>query len=168
MTDFSITLATAADLAAINDIYNYYVLNSTCTYQTLPETPVARRAWFDCHGPVHPVTVLRTAHNGENIIAGWGSLSPFHPRAAFGRTVENSVYIHHDHHRKGFGKAILADLLLRAKTLGHHTIIAAIDSMQTSSIALHNGFGFKTTGELKEAGYKFNSWLNLVYMQYMV
>ena len=40
--------------------------------------------------------------------------------------------------------------------------------MQTSSIALHNGFGFKTTGELKEAGNKFNTWLNLIYMQYMV
>jgi L-amino acid N-acyltransferase len=32
-----IRLATANDLPAINDIYNYYVLHSTCTYQESPE-----------------------------------------------------------------------------------------------------------------------------------
>ena len=33
-----IRCATAEDLPAINDIYNHYVLNSTCTYQEEPET----------------------------------------------------------------------------------------------------------------------------------
>jgi L-amino acid N-acyltransferase YncA len=42
----TIRLATPADLPAINDIYNYYVPRSTCTYQLEPETIVDRQAWF--------------------------------------------------------------------------------------------------------------------------
>ncbi len=57
MSGITIRLATAADLQAINEIYNHYVLNSTCTYQTEPETMDARRAWFAAHGEKHPITV---------------------------------------------------------------------------------------------------------------
>lgn len=49
--------ATADDLEAVNAIYNYYVLGSTCTYQTEPETVLDRRAWFDRHGPEHPLLI---------------------------------------------------------------------------------------------------------------
>lgn len=42
MSPFSLRLAQAADLVAINDVYNHYVLHSTCTYQTEPETVEAR------------------------------------------------------------------------------------------------------------------------------
>jgi phosphinothricin acetyltransferase len=47
----NLRLATAGDLLAINKIYNYYVLRSTCTYQLDPETTDARRAWFEHHSP---------------------------------------------------------------------------------------------------------------------
>ena len=77
----STRLATASDLPIINDIYNHYVLHSTCTYQTEPETPEARARWFTGHGPAHPITVAEQAGR----VVGWGSLSRFHPRAAYGR-----------------------------------------------------------------------------------
>ena len=54
-----IRCATREDLPAINDIYNYYVLNSTCTYQEQPEPMHDRHAWFAAHGPAHPITVAR-------------------------------------------------------------------------------------------------------------
>src|SRR6476660_4828722 len=100
MSDVSVRLATAADLAAINDIYNYYVHRSTCTYQLEPETLQNRRMWFEAHPPdTYPVTVAES----EGQILGWGSLSKFRDRAAYDGTVEASVYIHHDHHRRGLG-----------------------------------------------------------------
>jgi len=40
----AIRLATESDLPAINEIYNYYVLRSTCTYQLEPETLQTRTA----------------------------------------------------------------------------------------------------------------------------
>ena len=37
-------------------------------------------------------------------VVGWGSLSKFRDRAAYDPTVEASVYIRHDNHRRGLGR----------------------------------------------------------------
>jgi L-amino acid N-acyltransferase len=160
----TIRLATPSDLPTINAIYNHYVLHSTCTYQTEPETPDARAAWFASHGPAHPVTVAEI--DGE--VVGWGSLSAFHRRAAYARTVENSLYVRHDRHRRGIGRALLDDLVRRATDLGHHTIIAGISADQAPSIVLHDRAGFVEVARLKEVGHKFGRWLDVVYLQLML
>ncbi|MEI6233544.1 MAG: N-acetyltransferase family protein [Planctomycetota bacterium] len=164
MNTISIRLATRDDLSAINAIYNHYVVGSTCTYQTEPSTDVERAAWFDAHGPQHPVTVA--VRLGE--IVGWASLSKFHPRAAYSKTVENSVYVRHDALGCGIGKALLADTIERAKVNGHHTIIALISADQTASVKLHEKHGFVLGPCLREVGYKFDRWLDVVYMQRML
>ena len=161
---YSLRPATTNDLASINAIYSHSVLHSTATYQTEPSTDAERAAWFAAHGPQHPVIVAEI----EGRVAGWGSLSSFHPRAAFARTVEESVYIHQDFHRRGIGRAILTDLLARAKTLGHHRVIAAISGDQEPSLALHRTFGFVDVGHLTEVGFKFEKWLDLVYLEYRI
>jgi L-amino acid N-acyltransferase YncA len=162
MSSVLIREAVAADLPAINAIYNHYVVNSTCTYQIEPETGASRAAWFAGRGPAHPVIVAEEA--GE--VLGWGSLSPFHRREAFAGTAENSVYVHHGQHRRGIGSQLLADLLVRGREQGLHTIVAAISAEQAGSIALHLRHGFRETGRLCEAGRKFGKWLDVVYLQY--
>ena len=163
--DFSIRLATSADLSAINDIYNYYVLRSTCTYQLEPETEEARQKWFEQHSAdKHPVTVALL----DGIVAGWGALSEFRPRAAYAHSVEASVYLRHDMHRRGIGKALLLDLIARAKAAGHHTLIGGASADQTASLALQKSLGFDQVGYLKEVGFKFGRWLDVVYCQLML
>jgi L-amino acid N-acyltransferase YncA len=153
--------AAVDDLPAIAGIYNYYVRHSTCTYQTEPDTAAERAAWFARHDAMHPVTVAEAG--GE--VVGWGSLSPFHSRCGYRHTVEDSVYVRHDRQRQGVGRALLANLIERAGALGHHTILALISGDQPGSIALHRGFGFTTVGCLREVGFKFDRWLDVVYMQ---
>ena len=160
----TVRLATHADLPAINAIYNHFVLCSTCTYQTEPTTAAEREAWFAAHGPRHPVTVAEVA--GE--VVAWASLSRFHLRAAYGHTVENSVYVRHDCHRRGLGSLLLADSIGRARALGHHTIMALIDADQTASVELHRRHGFVQVGHLREVGFKFGRWLDVVYLQRML
>ena len=64
----TIRAATTADLGAINDIYNHYVLHSTCTYQEELEAPAVRRKWFKHHGQKHPVIVAEL----DGQVLGWG------------------------------------------------------------------------------------------------
>jgi phosphinothricin acetyltransferase len=156
--------ATLDDLAAINAIYNHYVLHSTSTYQEEPETLADRFAWFAGHGEKHPVTVAEL----DDEIVGWGSLSPFHRRAAYRNTVEDSVYLAHTHLRRGIGRLLLADLIARGRSAGHHTIVALIDAEQPASVALHAALGFRDVGTLREAGFKFDRWLHVRYMQLML
>jgi len=150
-----------SDLDAINDIYNYYVPNSTCTYQEQPDTMDERQLWFRLHGEKHPVTVALES----NQVVGWGSLSPFRERSAYRYTVENSVYVHHEHHRRGIGALLLEDLIERGRCMGHHVIIAGIDAEQTASIEIHLKFHFQKVGHLHRVGFKFGRWLDVIYME---
>ena len=159
-----IRLASPADLETINSIYNFYVTRSTATYQESPETMPDRLAWFARHGPSHPITV---AELGGKVV-GWGSLSPFHTRSAYRHTVESSVYVADGMHRRGIGKAIMIDLIARARAAGHHTIIALIESEQLPSLRIHESLGFKTAGNLREVGHKMGRWLDVIYMQLMI
>lgn len=160
-TSYVIRSAAESDLAAINDIYNHYVLHSTCTYQEEPESIRERRRWFRHHGDKHPVIV---AIAGRQVV-GWGSLSAFHARCSYRHTVENSVYVHPQHLRRGIGSLLLRDLIVRARRLGHRAIIAAIDGEQTASVVLHKRFDFEKVGRFKQVGIKFGRWLDVVYME---
>ncbi len=162
--DVQIRPATAADVGAINDIYNHYVDHSTCTFAEKHESLDSRRQWFDSHGPSHPIIVA--THDGR--VVGWGSLSTYNSRCAYRSTVEDSVYISHDLHRRGIGAVLLADLIRRARELKHHTIIAGISADQQPSVAIHARHGFQKVAHLREVGYKFGRWLDVIYMQRML
>jgi phosphinothricin acetyltransferase len=160
-TSHSIRTANESDLVAINNIYNHYVLHSTCTYQEEPETLEDRRRWLNHHGGKHPVIVAEA----DRQVVGWGSLSAYHPRSAYRHTVENSIYVHHQHHRRGIGSLLLQELIVHARSLGHRAIIAGIDEEQTASVALHTKFDFERVGHLKQVGFKFDRWLDVIYME---
>lgn len=163
--DQHIRLATRDDLGVINGIYNHYVAHSTCTFQTEPETLAGREAWFTRHEPAfHPITVIE--RGGE--VMGWASLSPYHSRCGYRLTVEDSVYLRHDQIGRGMGRALLADLCERAGSLGHHTIIAGVSGDQEASVALHEKLGFVRVAHLREVGFKFDRWLDVIYLQRMV
>jgi phosphinothricin acetyltransferase len=165
MSAYTLRLATAADLPAINDIYNYYVDRSTCTYQTEHESLAGREAWFAEHSPdKYPVTVVE--HDGR--VVGWGSLSKFRPRAAYAPTVEASVYIHHDYHRRGLGRMLLVDLIARARAAGFHSLMGGVSADQTASLALQESLGMVRVAHLKEVGFKFGRWLDVIYLQLML
>ncbi|HSZ56992.1 MAG TPA: GNAT family N-acetyltransferase [Tepidisphaeraceae bacterium] len=156
--------ATEADLVAINDIYNYYVRCSTCTYQDEPSSLSERRDWFAGHGPSHPVVVYQEGSE----VGGWASLSRFHARSAYRHTVENSVYVRSDLHGRGIGSVLLGHSIEQARQLGHRTILALIDADQTASIAIHRKFGFEEVAHLRQVGFKFGRWLDVVYLQLLL
>lgn len=162
--ELMIKLAEINDLEVINEIYNYYVLNSTASYQTLPESLMDRKEWFEKHDLNYPI-FLAIYHDQ---IVGWASLSKYNVRQAYFPTVEDSIYIHHEFRFKGIGSLLMEKIIEAAQNLKYHSIIAGISADQTASIALHQKFGFQKVAHLKEVGYKFNKWLDIIYMQKML
>ncbi len=153
--------ATEADLGAVRDIYNYYVSRSTCTFQIELDTEAKRLAWFRDRSPSHPVIVAEVA----SAVVGWAALSAWNSRCGYSRTVEASVYIRHDLHRRGVGMSLMLDLIERARSAGHHTIIGGACTEQTASLALQAALGFEQVARFREVGYKFGRWLDVAYMQ---
>ncbi|NUP12425.1 MAG: N-acetyltransferase [Polyangiaceae bacterium] len=163
-SDVSLRPAREGDMTDVRAIYNHYVLTSTCTFQMEPETSIERQRWYEAHGPSHPILVAET----KDRIVGWASLTRFNPRCGYASTVESSVYVHHEAHRKGIGRALMTDLVGRAASLGYHAIIAGIASDQSASIGLHERLGFTQVARLREVGKKFGLWLDVLYLQKML
>jgi phosphinothricin acetyltransferase len=152
------------DCPAISTIYNHYVEHDTCTYQTEPESLPERLAWFDRHGPAHPVFVAE----GDGQVIGWASLSPYNIRHGYRMTVEDSIYLDPRWRGQGLGTVLLQRLIESARACGHRTIIAAISADQPASVALHARAGFAPVGRLTQVGHKFGAWLDVVYMQLLL
>jgi L-amino acid N-acyltransferase len=148
------------DLEALNRIYNHYVLHSDCTLQTEPSTLQERREWFATQG-ARPVLV---ATLGEEVV-GWGALIQYNPRAGYRFTLEDSLYLRHDMTGRGLGRLLLEELLVRARALGAHSVLAKIVATQERSLALHARCGFTEVGRLREVGFKLERWVDVVFMQ---
>jgi phosphinothricin acetyltransferase len=164
MTFCTIRTANRDDAGAINDIQNYYVERSTATFLTRPITLEERLAWFDGHSEAHPITVAVA----ENTIVGWGSLGTFRSAPAYGHTSELSVYVHHDWHRRGVGRAIVEDLVDRARALDYRAIVGVCCSEAAASVALLEALGFARVGHLPQVGRKFDRWLDIVLVQKLI
>ena len=157
-----VRLATDADAEATRLIYNREVEGSTVTFDLVPRAPEEQLAWLAAHDGAHPATVATTAA-GE--VVGFGSLSPWRDRPAYSTSVEDSVYVRDDQRGQGVGRALLADLVDRARAHGFHAVFARIVGGHEASIGLHVTQGFEVAGVEREVGRKFGRWLDVVILE---
>jgi L-amino acid N-acyltransferase len=160
--EIHIRTATEADVPAIREIYNYEILHGTATFDTEPRSLEDRLAWFR-ELQQNPYCVLAAEIGGETV--GWGCLQAYRPRPAYCFTSENSVYIHQDWRGRGIGKAILGRLVEIARENAFRNIVAMIAEGHPYSEALHARYGFEHVGRMNKVGYKFEQWLDVVFMQ---
>ncbi|HWO98079.1 MAG TPA: GNAT family N-acetyltransferase [Bacillus sp. (in: firmicutes)] len=150
------------DLPALVSIYNQAVLHTTATFDLDPVSIESRQAWFDEHMDERfPLIVAEE----DGTVIGYASLSTYRPKAAYNQTVEVSVYIDELHQGKGLGKQLLTHMIEMARSLDYHVIIAGITNGNDTSVKLHERFGFVKCGEMKEVGFKFDSWQDVLFYQ---
>jgi L-amino acid N-acyltransferase len=171
-----IRLAAPGDAEAIRAIYNVEVLHSTNTFDMVARTEQEQEAWLLEHRGVHPAIVAteppgagtsdtdRVGANNE-IVLGFGSLSPFRERSGYAATAENSVYVDRSQQGRGIGRMLLAELLTLASAHGFHSVIARIAGHNEVSIGLHRAAGFELVGVEREVGRKHRQWLDVVELQ---
>jgi L-amino acid N-acyltransferase len=158
-------LAEKDDLDAMLAIYNDAIINTTAVYDYQPRASETQRQWFETKQAQRlPVFV---AHDGATIV-GFGSFGPFRPWPAYQYTVENSLYVDSAYRRKGAGTVLLASLLDAAQAAGYHAMVAGIDATNEASLALHRKAGFQPVAHFREVGWKFERWLDLVFMEKML
>jgi phosphinothricin acetyltransferase len=151
-----------ADLPAILTIYNDAVAHTTAVWNDVVVDLDNRRNWFETRlAQNFPVLV---AESGEDV-AGYGSFGDFRAFNGYRFTVEHSVYVAAGARRRGIASALLTALTERARALGKHTMIAGIAGDNEPSIRLHLKHGFVETARMPEVGFKFDRWLDLVFMQ---
>jgi L-amino acid N-acyltransferase YncA len=165
MTEVLIRPAAPADIPAITRIYAHAVRHGTASFELEPpdEAEMARRqnALLDGGFPY-----LVATDGGAGDVLGYAYAGPYRARPAYRFSVENSVYVATEAHRRGVGRALMDRLIAESVARGYRLMIAVIgDSAQTPSIALHRAAGFKLVGTFEGVGYKFDRWLDTVLMQ---
>lgn len=159
-----ISSASRENLRAITEIYNEAVLNTTSTFDSCPRTMDEQEAWMEGHGGKTPILVATV----DDEVVGWGSLSAHNDRHCYRNTAEDSVYVRRELRGRGIGTRILERLVAEARRSGYHALIARIDAGNAASIAMHEGAGFEEVGRLREVGYKFGRWLDVVFMELLL
>lgn len=153
------------DCVAILDIINYNIANSTALYDYNPRTLEQQIAIFEDKLTKKFPIIVAVANNK---VIGFGYYSEFRFREAYKYTVEHSVYVHPEFQGRKTGHLLLENLIQLAKNQKLHTMIAVIDSENQASVKFHEKFGFTTVGIIKESGYKFDRWLDSVFMQLLL
>lgn len=159
----SVRLAGVGDAEAVMAIYNREVTGSTVTFDLVPRTLEEQRAWLEAHAGAHPAVAAVDDQTHE--VVGFGSLSPYRDRPAYKTSVEDSVYVHHEHRGRGVGKLVLEELVRLGTVHGFHAMFARIVGGHEASIALHKACGFQLVGVEREVGRKFGRWLDVALMQ---
>ncbi|MCM0605474.1 MAG: N-acetyltransferase [Xanthomonadaceae bacterium] len=158
---FSIRPAELRDAEAIVEIYNQSVLETTATFDIEPRSLSKQTELLTNRSPKHPVFVAEQ----EGRVVAWASVGSWSDRAGYRFSGETSVYVDKNHWGKGIGKRLMHELVSTAQSQGLHTLLARISTENLSSIRIHETFGFKEAALLKEVGFKFERYIDVVILQ---
>lgn len=153
-----------SDLPGILALYQA-IEDTTWEYTDVPHTLEEREMWFaEQSGNGWPVLVCEEA--GQ--IVGVATYGQFRDNArwpGYRFTAELTIHVDRRYHRRGIGRALMADLLARARAAGLRVLVAGIDSTNLASIAFHARLGFTETARMPGVGEKWGQRLDLVLMQ---
>jgi L-amino acid N-acyltransferase YncA len=157
--------AVEADISAITTIYNDVIRTSTAVFNDAAVSVEDRVAWWKARVEQGYLVLVAKDENG---IAGFATFGDFRSWPGYRFTVEGTIHIEASARRKGVGAALLQTLIARAREAGKHVMVAGVDSANVASLRFLERSGFERVGHLREVGYKFGRFLDLVFLQYML
>ena len=155
--------ATAADMAAVTQIYAYEVLHGLATFEETPPDDAEMTSRFDAlRAGGFPYLVAEI----DGVVMGYAYAGPYRVRPAYRHSIESSVYVDAAARGRGVGRALLAGLVAACEDKEWSQMVAVIGNSENhGSIQLHAGRGFHLTGTLQAVGFKLGQWVDTVIMQ---
>lgn len=163
--DFETRPATERDLPQIAKIYNHEVETSTVTFDLEPPDLDHWRARLEGQ---HPGDHLLVAVDRDDDVVGYAYSWSYRPRPAYDLTRETSLYLDPSVRGRGVGRLLYPALLETMTVSGVHTAVALVALPNPASQKLHEAVGFEEVGTLREVGFKFDRWIDVVWYQKML
>ncbi len=154
---------TVADLPAVSAIYGWHVRHGSGTFETdPPDEAEMRRRRNDVLAKGLPWLVLEQ----DGGVRGFAYANQFRPRPGYRYCLEDSVYLADGLGGRGLGRLLLTELIARCEDTGARQMLAVIGGIANAgSIGLHRALGFEHVGTTRAVGWKFDRWLDVVFMQ---
>jgi len=154
--------ASAADAAAVAEIYNHYVTQTIVTFE---EEAVSAAEMVNRMQEVAAASLPWLVAERQGQVVGFAYASKWKGRCAYRFSVEVTVYIDREHGRQGIGSLLYGQLLPALSARGMHAAMGGIALPNAASVALHEKWGFEKVAHFKEVGFKFNRWIDVGYWQ---
>lgn len=154
--------ASEKDLKGILEIYNDAILNTTAIYAYKIQTLEEKKQWYEKKKQdVYPLLVFEESDR----VVGFATFGPFREWPAYKYTIEHSIYVHKDYRNHGIATKLMKEIIKIANEREYATVVAGIDAANEVSIKMHEKIGFKYSGTVTKAGFKFGKWLDLAFYQ---
>jgi phosphinothricin acetyltransferase len=156
--------ATPADAPAIAAIYNPYVTETVITFEEEPVSAADMAERIRKVTGTHPWLVLE--EDGQ--VLGYAYASTWRARDAYRFSAETSVYVASEQHHRGLGERLYRALLDAMRERGFHSALGCLALPNVPSVALHEKLGFNKAGHMREAGRKFDRWVDVGFWELLL
>jgi len=162
-----VRLATSNDMHGIASITNDAILRTAGHFATEAQAVESiSRAWSNSR-EMYPwlVSIVDRDGAGPDKVLGYTKATEWNSRCAYTWTVETSVYVRPDQHRKGIGRALYSRLFELLRLQGYRTLIGGITLPNDASVALHEAMGMRQVAHFERVGHKMGRWRDVGYWQ---
>lgn len=154
-----VRVAERRDAGAVAAIYAPFVRETAISFETDPPTPDIMAGRIETTLQRHPWLVA--TRDGD--VIGYAYGSEHQRRAAYRWSVNVTVYVAANAHRRGVGRGLYANLVGILREQGFRSAFAGIALPNAGSVALHEAVGFEPLGIYRDVGFKFGAWHDVGY-----
>jgi L-amino acid N-acyltransferase YncA len=156
-----IRLAAAEDAPGVLAIYAPIVQLTAISFEISVPTVDEMSDRITDRQPTHPWLVAESTDG----ILGYAYAGRFNDRAAYGWSVETSVYVADSARGQGVGQALYSSLLDVLTAQGYRQAVGFIALPNQASVSLHERTGFHHLGTFEAVGWKFGAWHDVGWWQ---
>ena len=152
-----IRAARAEDAAILAAIWNPWIRETAVTFNAIEKTEADMQAMIaerDCF--------LVYINNG---LQGFATYSQFRGGIGYATCMEHTVILSPTARGMGAGRALLAGIEAHATAAGAHQMIAGVSGENPEGRAFHAALGYHEIAIIRDAGFKFGRFMDLVLMQ---
>ena len=152
-------VAVPDDGEALAKIYEYYVTDTTITFEYIPPDGKEFSRRIADKLTRYPYLVAEE----DGVPVGYAYASGFRERAAYDWDTELSVYVARDSRHKGVGSRLYTALIEILKLQNFTNLYAWITAPNPESEALHTRLGFEKLCRVSDIGYKHGAWRDIMW-----
>ncbi len=153
MADAEIRPTVPADLLALLDIYNHYVVHTPITFDVEPRTLAQRQEWLDQFSATGRYRCFVADRGGRAV--GWACSARFKDKEAYATSIETSIYLAPGEGGRGLGRRLYQTLFDALQGEDIHRAFGGVTLPNEASTGVHRALGFEHLGTYREIGRKF-------------
>lgn len=158
---YAIRLATAADAAQIQAIYEPIVRETIISFELEPPTVEEIVSRITTTTTQFPWLVCAA----DNQVLGYVYAGKHRSRSAYQWSVDVTVYVHADARRRGIARGLYTALFKLLAAQGYYNAYAGIALPNPGSVGVHEAMGMEPVGVYKQVGYKLGAWHDVGWWQ---